>query len=276
MTECLEATFDFLRANRRIWFRSVLLLFLPVCVVVSLLMFSSMEEDAMDGDVFFWFDYFFNHIDQYAFAIVVMLYVGVWMVDVQVYSLLLANEECADGVEGLSLRDLKPRFIQTALRSWYLPLFFVLVLAVLGSASFMALFIFVLMVPMALIPSLCLVERLGIVAAVAKAVSMGFSIWFKLAVNIVLVSLLGVYVFLVLFLPTGFFALLIETFSTSQLHELEKMFVVFMGFVFTVLALLGLFVVFSMVVLVCAYHYGSLSEEKDASSVEGEVADFLN
>lgn len=276
MTECLEATFDFLRANRRVWFRSMALLFLPICVVVSLLMFSSLDRDAVNKDVFFWFDYFFNNLDNYTYVFLFLMYLGVWMVFVQVHSLLLANEEYDEGVEGLSLMDLKPWFIRTAMRSWYLPLFFLLVAILLSSSSFLAILLMVLMVPMALLPSLCLIRKVSLVEAVTKSLSMGFPIWFKLAVNIALVSMLGAYVFLVLFLPTGFFTLMIETFSTSKLHELEKLFVIGMGFVFTVLALFGLFVVFSMVVLVCAYHYGSLSEEKDASSVEGEVADFGN
>ena len=134
----------------------------------------------------------------------------------------------------------------------------------------------VVMVPLALLPALHLIERLDFMNAISKAILRGFPIWFKIFVNIVLVSLLGLYVFLMLFLPTGFFSWMLETVSTSQLHELERLFVIALGFAFTVLASFGLCVVFSMVVLVCAYLYGSMSEEIDASSLEGEVADFEN
>lgn len=273
MFECLEATFDFLRANRRVWFRSALLLFLPICVVVSLLMFSSMEKDSMGNDATFWFN-IFNHLEDYSMLILLAWYVALCAVLVQIHSLLLANEERPDGVEGMTLKELRPIFIRTAIRSWYLPLFFVLVMFLGGVASFLVIFLIVAMVPMALLPALHLIERLSLMDSIGKAFSRGFPIWFKLAFNIILVSLLGFYVFVMLFLPTGLLSWLMETISTSQLHELERLFVTAMGFVFTVLAFFGLCVVQSMVVLVSAYHYGSMSEEKDASSLEGEVANF--
>ena len=273
MLECLEATFDFLRANRRVWFRSALLLFLPICVVASLMMFSSMDKESMTKDVFFWFDTF-DHIDDYAMIFVVAWYVAIWAVLVQIHSLLLANEERPNGVEGMTLKELRPFLIRTAVRSWYLPLLFVLVAVLSGVASFLGFLIMVAMVPLALLPALHLIEGLNLVDGIGKALSRGFPIWFKLAFNIIVVSLLGLYVFVMLFLPTGILSWVMETVSTSQLHELEKLFVTAIGFVFTVLAFFGLCVVQSMVVLVCAYHYGSMSEEKDASSLEGEVANF--
>lgn len=273
MFECLEATFDFLRANRRVWFRSALLLFLPICVVVSLLMFSSMEKDSMGNKASFWFENF-DHIENYSTIILLAWYVAVFAVLVQIHSLLLANEERPDGAEGMTLKELRPILIRTAARSWYLPLFFVLAWFLSNEAPFSIIFIIVVMVPMALLPALHLIERLSLMNSIGKALTRGFPIWFKLAFNIILVSLLGFYVFVMLFLPTGLLSWLMETISTSQLHELEKLFVTAMGFVFTVLAFFGLCVVQSMVVLVCAYHYGSMSEEKDASSLEGEVANF--
>lgn len=275
MFECLEATFDFLRANRRVWFRSALLLFLPVCVVVSLMMFSSMKKDSMGEDVFFWFENF-SQMDDYSMIILLAWYVAVCAVLVQIHSLLLANEERADGAEGMTLKELRPWFIRTAIRSWYLPLFFVLLVVLYGTEPILGFLMTVVMVPLALLPALHLIERLDFMNAISKAISRGFPIWFKIFINIVLVSLLGLYVFLMLFLPTGFFAWMLETVSTSQLHELERLFVIAMGFAFTVLASFGLCVVFSMVVLVCAFLYGSMSEEMDASSLEGEVADFEN
>ena len=275
MTECLEATFDFLRANRRVWFRSALLLFLPFCVVNSFLLFSSYEMDTMDTIGMNWMDKFFDGTDNYSLLFMVMTYVVVWMVFVQVFSLLLANEESSGGVEGMSLKELKPRFVSTARRSWYLPLVFVALLMLMMVPG-LNIPVAVCMVPLALLPALHIVERLSVMKAASKALSLGFPIWFKLAFNIVLVSLLGFYVFVVLFLPTAFLKLMIESLSTSQLHELERLFVIAMGFVFTVLAFFGLYIVSSMVVLLCAFHYGSSSEEKDASSLEGEVADFGN
>lgn len=275
MFECLEATFDFLRANRRVWFRSALLLFLPICVVVSLMMFFSIEKDSMGKDVFFWFENF-SQIDNYSMFIFLAWYVAVCAVMVQIHSLLSANEERAEGVEGMSLKELRPWFIRTAIRSWYLPLFFVLLVVLYATEPILGFLMTVVMVPLALLPALHLIERLDFMNAISKAILRGFPIWFKIFVNIVLVSLLGLYVFLMLFLPTGFFSWMLETVSTSQLHELERLFVIALGFAFTVLASFGLCVVFSMVVLVCAYLYGSMSEEIDASSLEGEVADFEN
>ena len=275
MLECLEATFDFLRANRRVWFRSALLLFLPICILGSLLMFSSLDTEIMDRDISFWTGFFFNNFENNYVISIVMAFVANLMIFVQVYSLLLANEASADGVEGMSIKELRPWFIIAARRSWYLPFVFVALLLLI-LIPFLNIALVVCLVPLCLLPSLHIIGRLNIGEAAMKSISLGFPIWFKLAFNIILVSLLGLYVFLMLFLPTGILAWIMETISTTQLHDLEKLFVIAMGFVFTVLAFFGLYVVQSMVMLVCAYHYGSLSEEKDASSLEKEVADFEN
>ena len=214
-----------------------------------------------------------DNSDNNAVILIVVLYVGIWVAFVQVFSLLLANEESVDGVEEMSLKELKPWFVKTAKRTWYLPLFF-MGLAFLSFVPVLGFVILVLMVPLALMPALHIVERLNIWEASTKALSMGFPIWFKMAFNIVLVSLLGLYVFFALFIPSAFLNMIIDTLSTSQLHELERLSVIALGFVFALLAILGWCIVQSMVVLLCAYHYGSSSEEKDASSLEGEVANF--
>ena len=104
--------------------------------------------------------------------------------------------------------------------------------------------------------------------------SVPFSVWFHLLINIVLMSLLGLYVFLFLWIPTTILSLVIETFSVKQISEWETLLVLGLGFVFTAVALFGILVVMSLVVLTCAFLYGSLSERVDAASVDNEVAHF--
>ena len=274
MFECVEATFDFLRANRRIWLRSALLLLLPICIVVALVFFSSLDEDQMPKDLSFWFDYFFSRLEEHPAVLMIAAYVGITMVLVHVFSLVMANLDYEDGVGGCSLSDLKPYFIRTLKRSWYLPFTFVLAIIIVNIAPFLTLLVLVVLVPLALMPSYRLVERLGVVESMTVALKKGFSVWFHLLINIVLMSLLGLYVFLFLWIPTTILSLVIETFSVKQISEWETLLVLGLGFVFTAVALFGILVVMSLVVLTCAFLYGSLSERVDAASVDNEVAHF--
>ncbi|MBO4849304.1 MAG: hypothetical protein J5529_00220 [Prevotella sp.] len=276
MLECLEATMDFLRANRRVWWRTALLLFLPVALAMALTTFATIDDDRINHNIFFWFENMVENLDRHATLLVVAIYVGVWMVITQVYALLLANEAEEKGVSRLTLIQMRPWLLRTAKHSWSIPiiLFIMASMAVVVANPLLTILLAVLAVPMALLPSLWLMEGKRWLTALKKTVKMGFSTWFPLAFNIALVSLLGMYVFVFLWLPTGLLSLLQEIFSYRQVSELEEHFVYALGFVFTTAAFFGFHIVASMVVLVCAFEYGSVSEEEDATSLEEEVAHF--
>lgn len=271
MLECLEATMDFLRANRRAWWRTALLLFLPVALVMAIVVFITMDDDRSYHNVFFWFENLVENFDRHAVLFSLAIYVGLWMVFTQVYALLLANEASADGANRLTLKQMRPWLWTMARRSWSMPLvlFFLLLLA-----NFLTPLILVLYVPMGMLPSLRLMEEKGWRKSLERTVKMGFSVWFPLAFNIAFVSMLGLYVIVALWLPTGLLSLLQETFSYQRVSEFEELFIYALGYVFTTAAFFGFHIVASMVVTVCAYEYGSVSERMYATSLEGEVAHF--
>ena len=276
MLECLEATMDFLRANRRVWWRTALLLFLPVALVMALITFATIDDDRINHNIFFWFENMVENLDRHATLLVVAIYVGVWMVITQVYALLLANEAEEKGVSRLTLTQMRPWLLRTAKHSWSIPLilFIMAFIAAVGENPLLAILLAVLAVPLAMLPSLRLMEGKGWRKSLERTVKMGFSVWFPLAFNIALVSMLGLYVIVALWLPTGLLSMLQETFSYQRVSEFEQLFVYALGFVFTTAAFFGFHIVASMVVTVCAYEYGNVSERMDATSLEEEVSHF--
>ncbi len=276
MLECLEATMDFLRANRRVWWHTALLLFLPVALVMAIVVFSTMDDDRSHHDLFFWFENLVENFDRHAVLFAVTIFAGVWMVFTQVYALLLANEASADGADKLTLKQMRPWLLKMVRRSWSMPmvLFFMMLVAFGFQSVGLALLIGIFSVPMAMFPSLRLMEGKGWKNSLERTVKMGFSVWFPLAFNIALVSMLGLYVIVALWLPTGLLSLLQETFSYQRVSEFEELFIYALGFVFTTAAFFGFHIVASMVVTVCAYEYGSVSERMYATSLEEEVSHF--
>ena len=270
--QCIEAVFDFMRANRRIWFRSAFTLLMPVCMVLGFSVLTLSADDRPSGDtimdwLFVWgpgFDLFFK----------VMVAVGTWMTFVHVYSLLEAYDEHGSALDAFTQRQMLPYYLRKAKVSWWLAILLAGVsYFVLGSSNIWpSLLLLIVLVPLALLPSVVIIERLGVFSAFVKSLRLGFQAWFQLLFTIGLTLLFGFLMTLVIALPSlvmsGWFSSLAYGLSSNNGLTL------LVAYGFTSLVYLGLYLMVSMMLMSCAYEYGTVSERIDDASLESEIEHF--
>ncbi len=274
VAQCIEASFDFMRTNRRVWFRSAFTLLMPVSMVLGLSVLTLSVGEQLSGESIL--DRLFAWGSSYDLFFKLMVAVGVWMDFVLVYSLLEAYGEQGPALNEFTQRQMAPYYLRTARQSWWLAIFLAgVVWAVLSSDSFLLTFLaWLLLVPLALLPSVTLIERAGITTALMKSLRLGFSAWFQLFFTISLTLLFGFLITFVIALPSlvlgGWFSTL--AYGLPQNNGITLLY----AFGFTSLTYLGLFLMVSMVLMSCAYEYGTVSERIDDASLESEVTHFEN
>lgn len=204
----------------------------------------------------------------------VMVVVGTWMTFVHVYSLLEAYDEHGSALDAFTQRQMLPYYLRKAKVSWWLAILLAGVsYFVLGSSNIWpSLLLLIVLVPLALLPSVVIIERLGVFSAFAKSLRLGFQAWFQLFFTIGLTLLFGFLMTLVIALPSlvmsGWFSSLAYGLSSNNGLTL------LVAYGFTSLVYLGLYLMVSMMLMSCAYEYGTVSERIDDASLESEIEHF--
>ena len=267
---CIEAIFDFMRINRSVWFRTALALFLTVSVAVSLVLL--LFYDRFHGRYSIWHNLFWDNASVY----LPLTFVGLWVVYVQVYSLLNAYIEHGDAADRLTLREMLPYMKGVALRALMMPVVPVTVLCLFFYQWMVVLPLLVVLVPLALLPSLVLLEGRSVADAFGKSVNLGFASWFHSAAVMAITMALGFYISVSFQVPEIFLEAFADTFTLGDAGLLGALLAFALRFVLYVLMLFGLLVMLSVFILGCAFEYGSVSEEVDATSVASDVENFEN
>ena len=272
VAQCIEATFDFMRTNRRVWFRSAFTLLMPPSLLLGLSVLTiSVDEQPSGGTIV---DWLFVWGPAYDLFFMVMVVVGVWMAFVHVYSLLEAHDEHDAALDGFTQRQMLPYYVQKAMRSWWLAIFLcgVAYLVMGFSGPLPVLLPLVVLVPLALLPSVAIIEGMGVFPALVKSLRLGFHAWFQLFFTIVLTLLFGFLMTLVIALPS----LVIGGWFSSLAYGLAENngITLLVAYGFTSLAYLGCFPMVSVMLMACAYEYGTVSERIDDASLEGEINHF--
>ena len=271
VSQCIEATFDFMRQNRRVWLLSAVTLLLPPSILLGLSAFTvSSDGNTSDG---FFLDLLFKWQGAGTPFFFAVLFIGVWMAYVHAYALLTTYNERGGVLDGLSQRQLLPAFWHMALRSfWLAAVAFLVVAAVLLSANLLTLLLVVVMVPLSLLPSVFILERVGFSKAFRKSFRLGFRAFFQLVFTIGLMMLFGFFMTMVIDLPSSLFDLAFGALSNN-----DQPFSVVTGlfsYLFTVSLYFGFFIVISMTLMAAAYQYGTVSERIDDASLEGDIQHF--
>ena len=271
--QCVETTFDFLRANSRIWLLTSLVLLLPPAILVSLSVFT---VEIYQSDSFFQtFPLLFewNHsVNIFFFA---MFLVGGMMTYVHAYSLVMAYQQHGEDIDGFSTVMMLPFFLPLVRRSLWLALVLFLLLAIaFNSGSFVAIPLLVFMVPLALLPPAYLIERQRLTTAFRRAMSLGFSAWFQMAVTLFLLLCFGMVLLTVTQLPMTAFKFITEIIAPNFFDDTDKLILHIFSLGFASLFYWGVFMVASILLLGCAFQYGSVADRVEAASVEGEVDNF--
>lgn len=272
VSQCIEATFDFMRANRRVWLRSAFTLLMPVCLVLGLSVLTLTADEQPSDD--FILDRLFVWGAGYDFFFKMMVVVGTWMTFVHVYSLLEAYDEHGAALNTFTQRQMLPYYLRNARYSYRLAILLsCAAYFVLGSNNWwLSLLAMVVLVPLALLPSTTIIERLGDFPALVKSLRLGFHAWFQLFFTIALTLLFGFLVTLVIALPSlvmgGWFSSL--AYGLAENNGITLLF----AFGFTSLVYWGFYLMVSMMLMSCAYEYGTVSERIDDTSLEGEIEHF--
>ena len=272
VSQCIEATFDFMRANRRVWLRSAFTLLMPVSALLGLSVLTLSSDDLPYGSSIF--DWLFEWGPTYDLFFKVMVIVGVWMTFVHVYSLLEAYDKHGDALNEFTQRQMLPYYLRKAKQSWWLAILLAgIAYFVLDSDSiFLAALALILLVPLALLPSIAIIERLGDIPALVKSLRLGFHAWFQLFFTFMLTLLFGFLMVSVVTLPS----LMLSGWFSTLAYGLEKSNGITLLFAFgsTALVYFGMYLLVSMVLMSCAYEYGTVSERIDDASLESEIEHF--
>ncbi len=273
--QCVEASFDFVRTNKRIWVISAIAMLMPVCLVMSIISMPALDYKKVFSNDVLWFN-FFDIESSREDLFLIMFLLGMWFSYVHVHALMLAYKR-GDDMATASLSSLRPYYFKCALRLlWLLFIPFALFFLIMEGGRNISFVIIVIMIPLSLLTSVYIMEDEGLVASISKSFRLGFSSFFYLSFCIIIT--LGVAILMGWALQTP--AFIMEYFVKELIVDISNVFgglaYIVMWIVFSSISYFGIFVIISMVVMGCVFQYGSVSERVDDTSIEREVEDFEN
>jgi len=264
VSQCLEATFDFMRLMRSTWFRLSLWLFVPASLLFLFLAQLSSRLDYRDG----WspLKLMGGTTTEGGIALYFLL---LSLPLVMVFALLEAYGEQGAAADRLTLRQWWPYLRRQVLRACTLAF----CIAIFSSFFFgVASFFLLSFLLFAFLPSAFLLERQPFFTAVAQSVRLALRSVFSLAGVVFFVFLFGGLMLVALAFP---FQLVSEggsVFSSNAggMSIFSESFDILYG----AAVLLGFYMVFSMLHLALAFQYGSVSERVDDTSLESDIQHF--
>ena len=273
--QCDEAAFDFIRANRRVWVKSALVLFLPICVALSLVAIPTTQTQINNAQNYIWERFFEMESWHFDFFLIVTC-VGIWLAYVHVYTLLLAEFQREEGVKTAQLSSLIPYFLRSASRSWWLFAVPIALAFIMNIGVLFALLLPIILVPLSLLPSIFILEHESMPTAISKSFRLGFSSWFYLAFNIILTMMLALCMVWLLQVPSLVMDIFMDILPKNADYALGHLPFYIFWMIFSTFSCFGFCVVVSMLVLGCAFQYGSVSERVDDTSILHEIENFEN
>ena len=250
VSQCLETAFDFMRSCRNVWFKMVLWLFLPPCLVATFVIKGGVSN--MNGS-FAAFDCWSYLVQK---NVILAPFIGMWLALVLVHALLDAYGQQGAAVDGFSMRQMLPYLRRQVLRSGW------------------EILVFVAWLLFSLLPSVYLLERLNFWRSVFKSVRLSVRSILSLVAVVFFALLFGFLMLTALYMPIELMAMAKIVFPVGDVLGSVAT-TLFSGLFFT-LFLVGYEVVLSMLLLVLACHYGSVSERVDDASLESDIENFEN
>ena len=275
ISQCLETTFDFMRVNRRVWFRSTFVLIGPLALLLAFWL--KVENEAVPQDNLTGLDYFLRWFELDGLLLAVSFGIGLWVVLVNVFTLVQLYEEYDGKIDRLLVADMWPHWLRCAGQTWWIAVFmtFFIVLPFISNSGFLGLVWLAVSVPLVLVPSVRLIGHAGFFNTLTKSVSLGFSAWFSLAFTVLLSLLMAFMVCTVLVFPLSIWDVLSGLFSLDEATP-WLLPTGLLNYLFSALAVFAFFALLSIVVWTTVYQYGNLAERVDAASVDRDVSNFEN
>ncbi len=272
VSQCIEASFDFMRTCRRVCIRAACVSLYPVSLVMGIMAvcFRQLDESSeLEDRLLSWSD---NH----PVLFYVLLALGTWMSLSMVFSLLIAYEEKGPTIERFSRHDLWPYMLQCLRRSWWIALIisFIVSFFIHRTTALLVLLGLLLTVIFSTLPSVVLIGRHPLPQAFFKSGRYGFLSFFHSLFTMGFTLFFGLMMILSFVMPASFLSYVCFEVLGFELSDRPSMLLNILGAIFISLLYFAFFVVLSMVFMASAYHYGSVSERVDDASLSSDIDHF--
>lgn len=273
--EKINATFDFVKENWRVWLKFMVYSLLPLCLLQGMNIDSLINGLIKQG----------NSDDFLMGLLTIGAFVLIGTIVLITVNLVLLKEyqERPDGLKSVTFRGLWPVMWQE--------FFKVLAVGLVSTFVFLPVYVggsiiagllpliggivaFSCALPFALWPVVYVFEPTGYTESLGKAVKMGFNHWIKLAFMGTVMGLLVSQLQMIVTVPWG-----VLLFVNNELFNdvgAVKVLMDVLFHVFTVASCFAVYVACSFMVLSLAFHYGSVAAVKDDASLSVEIDDFEN
>lgn len=290
--EKLNASFDFLKENRKVLLKYMTYLILPFCLVYSLLLNTTMNTyvnvllggailgaDVSSFDSWFWLKY-------YSFIICSIL--CMLLFTSLVFALVKLYNDREDRLNNLTFDVLRPLLLKNLSRLlsmgvvftilMFIIVFFVMFLFALSSLTLLLTIplLFAFFVALSLSVPVYLFEEIGIFQSLAKGIRLGFATWggvfgVMMVMGVIASILMGVVSlpwYLVMFLKVIF------NYSSDFTSSEPSVFYDFFVYILSVImAFCGCFAT-AFSILGSSYQYAHATEKMDSITIEDDIDNF--
>lgn len=290
----MNASFDFIKENRKPLFKFITYLILPLCLIQALSLnglmngsMSALMSGAQAGNsnpfaaygTMFWANY----------GLSIFCYmVGSIILTSLIYSLIITYNNRDERLEGITLSALKPLLLKNAGKMLKLTLLaillLILVMAVIALLAYLTPYtlfltlplLIVCIIPVALLTPIYLFENIGLMDALKKTFRLGFATWGGVLAISLIMGFIGGILQSIAMLPwyigtiVKYFFAISDSGSVVTVSPVYNFFLYLMGILQTFGAYIGS--VFTIIGL--AYQYGHASEVVDSVSVEDDIDNF--
>ena len=266
INQSIEAAFDFLRQNRKVWFRGTLIYLLPYAMVIALLWLPNARAESIDTTFSMVFEAF-GHSRSLAF-----LLPGFFLSALFTVSLLRRGRE--EHLSGLTWRQLALLWLPSFVRTLRSAVFLLLAVWVVVLVPFpLQTFLYVVLIPLwFVLPSHTLADN-NLLSAVRLSVKHGFRSWFGLLIMLFFMAFVSFMLSFAVQLPVAlFFSLSGLVARMSEAFVQEYLDVV--RYVILALVSYTVFVGASFVTLGLCYLSGSAGADYEDENLDGEIDRF--
>lgn len=278
MGEKINATFDFVKENWRVWCRYLIYFLLPVCIIQGLGIDSLIDLTTQSN---------YAHEDEMIWGLItVFLFMGVGIALMTTVNITIfkAYQERENRLEGITLRELWRALWRNGVRMLlvvlcyclvFMPLYLLLNIVLIFIPLAGNLISFALSMPVMLVPIVYLYERpIGFITAIKRAFSLGFSQLIQLAF---LGIVMGLLVLIINSTPMIAFAV-VEVIKNEFFGDVTVVnsFFKLLSQVVAVASCMAVYMGISFYLLAIMFHYGSVTARRDDASLEEDINNFEN
>lgn len=282
-------TFEFIKENRRVWFKGNVYLLLPLCLLQSFctnIIFSEVL-DVSDGVS----DVAMIKVGVSYIFLFLFYMLGTMVLSSFIYAMMKYYNESPKRLRDVTLKDLKPLIMKLGKRTFLMGLLLVVIISIIF--FMMALFIYVselivfffplflmgiaMIVPLSLVyPVYCFEDGQNVFSAVKRGVSLGMRSFWGILGFVIILSFLTNTLQSIFMIPWYIMALIKGVFGTSNsgVAFTDSAIYNFVLYLFGVLQGFGMYLSTSLMLVALGFQYGSIAEEVDGFSVEEDIEHF--